>query len=148
MKYVSDILIERPCSVKFIDGESSVTKAMQFLGEEKIDAVMVVTEGEVHGLFSERDYTSKVAAKGQSGESIMVKDVVSKALVTVYPDQSCEDCLKLMNENQIRHLPVVDRSNEKIVGLLGVLDVVNSILLEKEKEISIIEEYVSETWPF
>jgi CBS domain-containing protein len=95
----------------------------------------------VVGIFSERDYARKIILKGESSRTTAVKDVMTSAVLTVNPEQSIDECMALMTEKHIRHLPVVE--NGKLIGLISIGDVVKAIISEHKYTIQQLENYIT-----
>lgn len=143
---VADILKLCTKPLVTVSPEDSVLEAIQLLARHDYGALMVVDKGDIVGIFSERDYTRKVALLSRKSSDTKVKEIMSTQVCTVPPHFSAEDCLSLMNESQIRHLPVME--NGSLLGFISILDVANALVKEKGKTIDQLKTYVSETWPF
>ena len=109
--------------------------------EKNIGALLVIRGERLEGIFSERDYARKVALKGESSHKIAVKDIMTSDLVCVKPDQSIEECMELMTNKHVRHLPV--KENNKLVGLISIGDVVKAIISQHEDTIKHLENYIT-----
>lgn len=117
--------------------------ALELMEEKNIGALMVVEEGKLIGVFSERDYARKVVLKGRSSKSTTVKEVMSGAPVFVPATASLHDCMVLMTEKRIRHLPVIDQNT--LLGVVSIGDVVHAIISEQKATIEELEEYIAGT---
>ena len=111
------------------------------MAEKNIGSLLVMSDGKLVGMFSERDYARKIALHGKSSKDTRVREVFSGKVVTVKPDDSVEDCMKLMTENRVRHLPVVDK--EKVVGLVSIGDLVNWTISAQDAAIAQMEQYIA-----
>ncbi|WP_456407058.1 CBS domain-containing protein [Thiolapillus sp.] len=140
MKTVREILDQKGREVFTIDAGQSVLDAIKMLAEKGIGALVVQKEGKTVGLFSERDYTCKVILTGKRSENTPVGDIMSQKLLVVDPDTSISDCMVLMTEKRVRHLPVVE--NEQLVGLVSIGDIVKDIISEQQVVIEQLEQYV------
>lgn len=140
MKTVKKILDQKGQEVHTIDADDSVLNAIKKLANEGIGALVVQKDSKAIGLFSERDYTCKVILTGKRSENTPVSDIMSKKLVVVQPDTSVNDCMALMTENRIRHLPVID--GDQLVGLVSIGDIVKDIISEQQIVIEQLEQYV------
>lgn len=143
---VSDILNLSSNPIVSIKPEDSVLEAIQLLARYDHGALIVIDQGKVVGVFSERDYTRKVALLSRKSSSTKVKDIMSTEVRAISPSHSAEDCLKIMNEGKFRHLPVM--RGEEILGFISILDVANALIREKGDRINQLQDYVAETWPF
>ena len=102
---------------------------------------MLTAEGRIVGIFTERDYTRKVALQGKSSKETRVREIISREIVTVTPDDTVEDCMRLMTERRVRHLPVVD--GMKVVGIISIGDLVNWIISTQDATIEQMERYIA-----
>ena len=102
---------------------------------------MVMKENHLVGVFSERDYTRKIALKGKSSKDTAVRDVVSTPIISVPPGATVEECMRLMTEHRVRHLPVLD--GEKLLGVVSIGDLVNCVITEQEQTIRHLHAYIS-----
>ena len=114
--------------------------ALRLMGEKNVGALPVVEDGKVVGIVSERDYARKLVLKGRSSVGTPVSAVMSAPVFTVDSSRKIEDCMTLMTESRLRHLPVVE--NGQLVGLLSIGDVVKEALAEQSKLISQLEQYI------
>lgn len=140
MKTVKEILDQKGREVITIDADETVLDAIKMLANKGIGALVVQKDGKTVGLFSERDYTCKVVLTGKRSENTPVGDIMSQKLLVVDPDTSISDCMVLMTEKRIRHLPVVD--NDKLVGLVSIGDIVKDIISQQQVVIEQLEQYV------
>lgn len=121
--------------------DTTVFDAIKLMTEAKVGALLVMEDNKLVGIISERDYTRKVILETKSSRETPVKDIMTSEVLTVTSDQSIEDCMKIMSEHHIRHLPVVE--NGQPIGVLSVMDVVKNILSEKEFIIDQLEHYIA-----
>ena len=138
---ISNILHHKGPSVWTISPQATVFEAIELLARKNIGALPVVEEGRLVGIFSERDYTRKVALEGKTSHSTKVSDILTANVATVTPQDSVEDAMRLMTEKHIRHLPVME--NGKMVGLGSIGDMVNWIISAQTAAIDQLEAYVS-----
>ncbi len=115
-------------------------KALQIMAEANISAVMVTEGDKVVGIFTERDYSRKGELKGQAAKNTAVQDLMTEQMITVTPDTSVDQCMGLMKQYRIRHLPVID--NDKMVGMVSMRDVVDVLISERESTIKGLENYI------
>ena len=141
MKTVGDVLRVKGNAVFATEPDATVYHALTVMAEKNIGA-LVVREGErVVGIFSERDYARQVVLKGKASKDTPIRDVMTSRVVFVRPQQSLEECMALMTDKHIRHLPVLDEA--KLVGILSIGDVVKAVISEKEFLIAQLENYIS-----
>ncbi len=123
--------------------EMTVYEALELMAGKNIGALLVVEAGRLVGMFSERDYARKVILKGRSSKATTVRDLMSSPPIVVGPDSRLRDCMVLMSEHHIRHLPVVDKG--AIMGVVSIGDVVNAIIREQDAAIEDMQEYIAGT---
>ena len=141
MKTVGDVLRVKGSAVFAADPDDTVYHALTVMAEKNIGA-LVVREGErVVGIFSERDYARQVVLKGKASKDTPIRDVMTSRVVFVRPEQDLEECMALMTDKRIRHLPVLHEA--KLVGIVSIGDVVKAVISEKEFLISQLENYIS-----
>ena len=121
--------------------EASVFEAIKLMAEKNIGALLVMSGGRLQGMFTERDYTRKVALQGKTSKETSVFEILSKKCVTVSPDDSVEDCMRMMTENRVRHLPVVEGGY--VVGIISIGDLVNWIISTQNAAIEQMEQYIA-----
>lgn len=143
MKTVAQLLCIKPeynRNVHTIAPEQMVLEAVRTMAERNVGALPVVEDGVVVGVISERDYARKMVLKGRSSAGTPVRDIMSSPVITVDSRQSIEDCMGIMTDNHLRHLPVVE--NEKLLGLLSIGDLVKSAIAEQADLILQLERYI------
>lgn len=144
MKAVREILANKGNQVWSIKQDSTVYKALIMLADKSIGALLVVDNNDNPvGIMSERDYARKVILVGKSSKDTMVKEIMSSKVIYITPDGSPEECLALMTNKRIRHLPVLD--NGKLTGFISIGDVVKAVLDEKEFTIDQLVHYIKDT---
>lgn len=116
-------------------------EALQIMADQDVGALMVVSERKLLGIFTERDYSRKVILKGRSSKDTPVRDLMTQAVYCVGPDDTVEECMAVMNDRHVRHLPVLE--DHKLIGLVSIRDVVNAIILSKETAIKDLEQYIT-----
>ena len=140
---VSQLLNTIQNDVFSVTPNSLVIDAIKMMNEKKVGALLVMENDNLVGIMSERDYTRKVILNNRSSSEINVSEIMTSDLKTVNSSQTIDECMIIMSNNHIRHLPVVD--NNKTLGLLSVIDVVKNIISEKEFIIEQLEHYISDT---
>jgi CBS domain-containing protein len=138
---INEILNQKGGSVWSISPEAMVFDAIQMMNEKNVGALLVTDKGKLVGIISERDYTRKVALKGKSSKQTAVKEILSDQLVHVSPAHTVEDCMRLMTDHRIRHLPVLE--NERIIGVVSIGDLVNWIISAQTSTIHQLETYIT-----
>jgi CBS domain-containing protein len=137
---VSGILAGKKISTVWsIDPNATVIDAIRLMDEKNVGALPVVENGKLVGIVSERDYTRKIILKGRSSKDTPVSDIMTKQVLTVNPSNSVTDCMQIMTERRVRHLPALDGSN--LVGILSIGDVVNWLISAQKAMIENLERY-------
>ncbi len=143
MKTVREILASKGYDIYSVSPDDTIFNALKLMAGKKIGAVLVIENGEIVGIMSERDYASKVALEGKSSRDAMVREIMSEKVIYVDSDRLVEECMALMIEKRIRHLPVFE--NEKLTGIISIGDVVKAVIDEKEFVISQLVQYIKST---
>jgi len=138
---ISEILSYKGSSVWSISPSATVYEAIQLMADKNVGAVLVTEKDKLVGIISERDYTRKVVLKGKSSRTTAVKEILSRQVIHVTPSQTVEECMRLMTDHHIRHLPVLD--GQKIVGLVSIGDLVNWIISAQHTAISQLQTYIA-----
>ena len=142
---VHDILQHKGGAVWATTSQSTVYDAIGLMGEKNIGALIVVEDGEVVGVLSERDYSRKVVLQGRTSRDTLVGEILSRPAITVNSGDSIETCLQLMTKRRIRHLPVVD--NGRLKGLVSMGDLVNWVMQSQRHTILQLQGYISGEYP-
>jgi CBS domain-containing protein len=138
---INEILDHKGSAVWTVSPDATVFEAIQKMSEKNVGALLVTEKDKLIGIISERDYTRKVALKGKSSKELKVREILSDRLLSVTPQHTIEECMRLMTENRVRHLPVLD--GEKITGVLSIGDLVNWIISAQSTTIRQLETYIS-----
>ena len=138
---ISTLLHHKPATLWSVAPEATVFEAIKLMAEKNIGSLLVLSDGKLVGVFTERDYTRKIALQGKTSKDTRVRDVATSKIISVTPDHSVEDCMKLMTENRVRHLPVLQ--GEKVVGLISIGDLVNWIISTQNAAIAQMEQYIA-----
>lgn len=141
MGTVRNILQTKGNAVYTVSPESSVYEALEELEDNNLGSLVVVENGNLIGIFTERDYARKVILKGRSSKETHVRDIMTERPIFVTPDSTIEVCMQLMSSKFIRHLPVLD--NDQLVGIISIGDVVRYIITEKDFIIENLEHYIT-----
>jgi len=143
---ISAILAQKKVSIVWsIAPNAMVIDAIQLMDEKNVGALPVVENGTLVGIVSERDYTRKVILKGRSSKDTPVSDIMTAQLLTVNPNHSVTECMRIMTEKRVRHLPVLEGSN--LVGILSIGDVVNWFISAQTATINNLERYITGDYP-
>lgn len=138
---VSDLLRDKGNEVFSVSPDDTVFEAIRFVAEKGIGALLVMEDDRVLGLFSERDYARKVVLEGRSSSDTLVRDVMSTELTSVRSGQPVRECMELMTDKRIRHLPVME--DGKLLGLISIGDLVKEVIAEQQYHIDQLEGYIS-----
>lgn len=141
MKTVRDILKVKGRDVWSIEPGATVYDAMKLMAEKEIGSLMVMEGAKLVGLISERDYARKVILQGRSSRTTQVKEIMTSRVVYARLDQNIEECMAVMTEKRVRHLPVMEE--ERLVGVISIGDLVKSIIAEQKFIIEQLERYIS-----
>lgn len=135
-------LLERKGSEVWLTSpDASVYEALQLLAEKNIGALIVLRNGELVGVVSERDYARKVVLHGKTSMKTLVKEIMTEEVVTVGSEKTVEEAMAIMTDKRIRHLPVLE--GEKILGVVSIGDLVKAIIADQEFAINQLENYIS-----
>jgi len=140
MKTVSQLLQGKGGGVLSVAPDASVFDALKLMAEKNVGALLVMSDGRLHGVMSERDYARKVILLGKSSHELAVSDIMSEDVVTVTPTQMVDECMALMTGRRIRHLPVVD--GNRIIGVLSIGDLVKAVIETQRETIQQLESYI------
>ncbi len=144
METVKYLLQAKGSAVWSVGPDDSVLTALQMMAEKNIGAVLVLEDGQIAGIMSERDYARKVILRDKSSRNTPVRDIMTSEVVCVRPEQTLTKCLALMTNKHIRHLPVVDQENN-LLGLVSIGDVVKAVIEEQQILINHLEDYITGT---
>ena len=138
---VKQLLDKKGNEIHAVSPDATVFDAIKLMSERGVGALLVMQDDQLMGVISERDYTRKVILKGRSSSSTTVQEIMTGNIITLAPDSNVDQCMALMNENQIRHLPIVE--NGRVMGVVTIMDVIKNILSEKEFIIEQMESYIA-----
>jgi len=138
---VSSLLHHKGSAVWHIAPETTVFDAIKLMAEKNIGALLVLSRDQLTGIFTERDYTRKIALMGKNSRDTRVAEVLSGKVACVSPNDSIEECMRLMTELRVRHLPVVE--GEKVLGIVSIGDLVNWIISAQNSAIEQMEQYIA-----
>jgi CBS domain-containing protein len=138
---IGTILHHKGARVWTISPQATVFEAIQLLAQKNIGALPVVEGEKLVGIFSERDYTRKVALEGKTSHATRVREIISTNVATITPHDTVEDAMRLMTEKHVRHLPVIE--DDRMVGFVSIGDMVNCIISAQSAAIDQMEAYLS-----
>jgi CBS domain-containing protein len=138
---INEILEYKGSMVWTIAPDATVFEAIQMMSDKNVGALLVTDHGRLVGIISERDYTRKVALKGKSSKELKVREIIPDHVLSVTPGHSIEECMRLMTDHRVRHLPVLE--GEKITGVISIGDLVNWIITAQSTTIRQLETYIS-----
>lgn len=141
MKSVRQLLEGKGYDVWAIGPDARVYDALKLMAEQEVGALLVLEGGGIAGIMSERDYARKVVLKEKSAIDTPVREIMTPNVVTVRPDQTLGDCMALMTDRHIRHLPVVQ--DDQLIGIISIGDVVKAVISEQELLIQQLENYIA-----
>jgi CBS domain-containing protein len=138
---ISALLHHKGTALWSIAPEATVFEAIQLMAEKNIGSLLVMSSDRLVGLFTERDYARKIALHGKTSKQTLVKEILSRDVITVTPQSSVEECMKLMTEKRVRHLPVLDGAS--VAGIVSIGDLVNFIISAQDATIEQMERYIA-----
>jgi CBS domain-containing protein len=140
MTMVRHLIDQKGRGLYSVEPDDPVLEAIRQMAEHHIGALLVMKGTELQGIISERDYARKVILHGRSSAETPVWQIMSSPVLTVRPDQTVEDCMKLMTERRVRHLPVVD--DGRVVGIVSIGDLVKAVIEDQQHTIEQLESYI------
>lgn len=141
MKLVKQLLDAKGRDILSISPDASVLDAIKVMAEKAVGALVVLQDSALAGVVTERDYARKVILKGRSSKSTLVSEIMTPKVITTTGDSTVEECMNMMTDRRIRHLPVVD--GETVVGIISIGDLVKAVIADQKAEIEHLEHYIS-----
>ena len=140
MRSVQQLLEEKPQQVLSIQPQAKVFDALMLMAEKDVGALVVLEGDKLVGIFSERDYARKIILFGKTSKDTSVGEIMTAKVVCVRPEQMVDQCMALMTQKRVRHLPVL--SEKKVVGIISIGDVVRAMLQDQQHTIEQLEQYI------
>ncbi len=138
---IGEILHNKGTGVWSIVPDATVYEAIKMMADKNVGALLVTDKGRLIGIISERDYTRKVALRGKSSRQTSVREILSGQVINVTPAHTVEDCMRLMTDHRVRHLPVLER--DQVVGVVSIGDLVNYIISAQTSTIHQLQTYIT-----
>lgn len=138
---ISALLHHKSTALWSIAPEATVFEAIKLMAEKNIGSLLVMSGDRLVGLFTERDYTRKIALQGKTSKTTRISEVLSSTVISATPHHTVEECMKLMTENRVRHLPVLE--NGKVMGIVSIGDLVNWTISAQDAAIAQMEQYIA-----
>jgi CBS domain-containing protein len=139
------VLNQKNPAICSVSPGTTVFDAIKLMSDKNIGALLVMQDSRLVGMFSERDYTRKVVLKGKSSKSTAVEEIITTPVVSVTRQKTVEECMRLMTEHRVRHLPVLE--DDKVVGIVSIGDLVNWIISAQNLALNQMEDYISGKYP-
>lgn len=140
MKSIKDIISNKGSDVKSVSPETDAKTAIKKMAKNGISSLLVIKDGKVIGIFSDKDFSCKVVAKDRLTEDISISEIMTAPVCAIRPNQSVNDAMSVMTDKRIRHLPVMD--GDELVGLVSIGDLVKAIIKDQQDTIDQLEHYI------
>jgi CBS domain-containing protein len=137
---VKQILASKGHAIHFIKPTDTLETALKLMAEKEVGALLVMQDESIVGIFSERDFARKVLVQGLAKPTTKIAEMMSSEVLCISPDRSMPECMNLMTNKRIRHLPVLE--NNEIMGIISIGDVVNRVIMDQETDIHVLEDYI------
>ena len=141
MTTIAQLLNAKGNQIWSVEPKATIFEALEIMSEKEIGALLVMEDGKLTGIFSERDYARKVILKGKSSKETPVGELMTKKVFYIDPQKTINDCMAMMTAKRIRHVPVIE--DNQVVGIVTIGDVVNQIISEQEVTINHLENYIT-----
>lgn len=143
MEKIRNILQSKKQNIISVNPKNTVYEALEIMVQKNVGSILVMNDDKFAGIFTERDYARKLILQGKSSKETLIGEIMTLNPVTITPNFSIEDCMHLMTDKFIRHLPVIE--NNKLIGIISIGDLVKSIIEEQKFIIDNLEHYISGT---
>ena len=141
MTTIAQLLNVKGNQIWSVEPKATIFEALEIMSEKEIGALLVMEDGKLTGIFSERDYARKVILKGKSSKETLVEELMTKKVFYIDSQNTINDCMAMMTAKRIRHVPVIE--DNQVVGIVTIGDVVNQIISEQEVTINHLENYIT-----
>ena len=141
MRTVRQLLANKPAEVFAVAPTAPVLDAIQLMAQRSIGAVLVLDQGQLAGILSERDYARKVVLQGRASSDTQASAIMTAQVVTVSPEASVAACMQLMTERRIRHLPVIEHG--AVIGVISIGDLVKAVIADQQVELDQLQRYIA-----
>jgi CBS domain-containing protein len=138
---VASVLTNKGARIWSIDPEATILEAIALMAEKAIGALVVISEGRLVGIISERDYARKVILQGRSSKDTHVREIMTSSVITVSPEKTVDECMRIITNNRVRHLPVMRGS--EVMGVISIGDLVRAIIAEQAATIEHLHSYIA-----
>jgi CBS domain-containing protein len=142
---IGALLKRKGSEVWFVTPDQTVYQAIERMADKAVGALLVLSDGKLVGIISERDYARKVILMGRSSRTTFVKEIMTSSVISVTSGQAVDECMDIMTRNRIRHLPIVE--NEQVLGVISIGDLVKWVVSEQEETIGHLQNYISSNYP-
>ena len=142
---VGSVLKRKGTEVWFVTPDQTVYEAIEKMADKAVGALLVISDGKLVGIISERDYARNVILKGRSSRTTFVKEIMTRSVISVTSSRAVDECMDIMTRNRIRHLPIIE--NEKVLGVISIGDLVKWVVSEQEQTIEHLQNYISSNYP-
>ena len=141
MTTIAQLLNTKGDQIWSVEPKATIFEALEIMSEKEIGALLVMEDGKLTGIFSERDYARKVILKGKSSKETLVEELMTKKVFYIDSQNTINDCMAMMTAKRIRHVPVIE--DNQVMGIVTIGDVVNQIISEQEVTINHLENYIT-----
>jgi CBS domain-containing protein len=138
---IASILKNKGCSLWSIDPEATIYDAIAMMAEKSIGALVVLSQGKLVGIISERDYARKVILQGRSSKDTHVREIMTSSVITVTPQNTLDECMRIITNRRVRHLPVL--AGDEVMGVVSIGDLVRAIIAEQAATIDHLHSYIA-----
>ncbi len=138
---IASVLKNKGARIWSIDPEATIYDAIALMAEKSIGALVVVSEGRLVGIISERDYARKVILQGRSSKDTHVREIMTSSVITVSPEQTVDECMRIITDNRVRHLPVM--RGDDVMGVISIGDLVRATIAEQAATIDHLHSYIA-----
>lgn len=142
---VGTILKRKGVEIWSVRPDQTVYEAIEMMADKGVGALLVMSDGKLAGIISERDYARKVILQGRSSRTTVIQEIMTSPVISVSPTDAVDECMELMTRNRIRHLPIME--NERVIGIVSIGDLVKWLVTEQEETIEHLHNYISAKYP-